>query len=508
MPMDVPGGGRGGAAGASPIVGEPDHDPIGPGGLPGAGVPLPPPGLGGFGNGGPVPGAFNPGAPAPGAFNPGGPVQGGFGVGQVPGGLANPAHVPQPGYGGGSNLPATVAAPSLPVAAPDRASFIAFVADEASEAALRGGLADMSGSLQIRRGTARTAARSLEREVTPRTLLVDVSGLDDAFAALEELASVCTPDVRVVVIGENTEISFYRRLIRDVGVTEYVHKPLTRDTARHLIGPMLVGSDAMDAAIRGGRVTAVAGVRGGVGATTVAVSLAMEIADASRGHVALVDLHLRGGATGLMLGVRPSSGFRVALEEPERADGLFLDRVAIPIDERLRLIAAEEPLESEPSPTEQGVRRVFNMLRQRFNHIVVDMPLPPGIAERVVLSIARHTVLVMGPEVASIRDAVAARKMITAVGSMSRAMTVLNRVGAPGGITPKLIAEGLGGPPDVQIPDLPRQVPRAINLGRPAVREAPALRKALAPLTQEVTALQAATTGRSLFGRLFSWGRR
>lgn len=419
-----------------------------------------------------------------------------------------------PGHGGpagglpvpAGNSPLPVGA--LPTAAPDRPIFMAFVSDEASEAALRGGLAELVGNLSIRRGTARTAARALEREGTPRTLLVDVTGLEDAFAALEELAAVCTPDVRVVVIGENTEISFYRRLIRDVGISEYVHKPLTRDTALHLVGPLLFGHEVLDPASRGGRIVAVAGVRGGVGATTIAVSLASEIAETSRGHVALLDLHLRGGATGMMLGVRPTSGFRVALEEPDRADGLFLDRVAIPIDERLRLIAAEEPLESDPRPTEEGVRRVLGLLRQRFNHIVVDMPMPPSTAERAVLALARHCVLVMGPDVASIRDAVAARKMVTSLGGTSRAMTVLNRVGMAGGIPAKLIAEGLGAPPDLQVADLPRQVPRATNLGRSPVKEVPALRKALAPLTQEITALPAATTSRSLFGRLLGRGRR
>jgi len=452
----------------------------------------------GGGHGGmPVPhGVGHGGMPVP---HPGG------GHALPPGGHGGPMPVPGPMPGpGGASLPAG----ALPSATPDRAIFMAFVSDEASEAALRGGLAEVVSGLNVRRGTARTAARTLEREATPRTLLVDVTGLDDAFTALEELAAVCTPDVRVVVISESTEISFYRRLIRDVGITEYVHKPLTRDTALHLVGPLLFGNDVMDAATRGGRVVAVAGVRGGVGCTTVAVSLASEIAETSRGHVALLDLHLRGGATGMMLGVRPTSGFRVALEEPDRADGLFLDRVAIPIDERLRLIAAEEPLESDPRPTEEGVRRVLGLLRQRFNHIVVDMPMPPSTAERAVLAVARHAVLVMGPDVASIRDAVAARKMISTLGGTSRAMTVLNRVGMPGGIPAKLIAEGLGTQPDLQIPDLPRHIPRATNLGRSPVKEVPALRKALAPLTQEVTALPAAAAPRSIFGRLLGRARR
>ena len=80
-------------------------------------------------------------------------------------------------------------------------------------------------------------------------------------------------------------------------------------------------------ASRGGSVIAVCGARGGVGTTTVAVNLALQLTDATRGHVALLDLHLWQGTTALMLGVKPSGGLRIALEQPERADALFLDRV-------------------------------------------------------------------------------------------------------------------------------------------------------------------------------------
>ena len=91
------------------------------------------------------------------------------------------------------------------IVAADRPALIAFVADEASEAAIRGGLGDMLGA-QIRRGTVRSASKLLEKETTPRVLIVDISGVDDPFAALDDLASVCTPDVRVLVVGERTEI--------------------------------------------------------------------------------------------------------------------------------------------------------------------------------------------------------------------------------------------------------------------------------------------------------------
>ncbi len=386
----------------------------------------------------------------------------------------------------------------------DRPALMVFVSDEASEAAIRGGLGDVLG-MQMRRGTVRTAVKSLEKEVTPRILIVDISGVEDPFAALDDLASVCTPDVRVLVVGERTEIGFYRDITRNIGVHEYLHKPLTRDNVARLFAPHVQGSGDVGQD-RGGQVTAVCGVHGGVGATTIAVNLALQLEEATHSHVAILDLHLRGGTAAMMLGARVTSGLRIALEEPERVDSLFLDRVAVPIGERVRLIAAEEPMEADTAPSEEGVRRVIDMLRQRFNHVVVDVPMPPGPVEKLVLQRARHVVMVLGPDVASIRDTVSAKKLVSTTGAPGRVMTVLNGAGRRGYLPDKLVAEGIGAPPEVIIPDLPRQLPRAANLGRPALRESPPLRRALSQLTQEIAAVRSAERSRSLFARLFGRG--
>jgi pilus assembly protein CpaE len=390
----------------------------------------------------------------------------------------------------------------------DRPACLAFIADEASEAALRGGLPDLLGSLQIRRGDVRAATRALEQEATPVTLIVDIGSIPDPMQALDALARVCMPDVRVLVIGERSDIAFYRQMTRDLCVAEYLHKPLTRDTVARLFGPLLAGqaAAAAEALGRGSQVVSVCGARGGCGATTVAVNLAVQLAASSRGHVALLDLHLRGGNAGLMLGVRPGTGLRVALEQPDRVDALFLDRVGIPINDRLRLIAAEEPMDSLPAPTEAGLRQVLEMLRHRFNHVVIDLPMPPGAAERAALAASRQTVLVLGPDIAGIRDALALRKLVAGCGT-SQTTLVLNRAGLPGGLKLKLVADGLGGAPEVVLPDLPRQLPRAADLGRPAAPEVPALRRAMAPLMQEIAALPAAQAAPGLLSRLFGRAR-
>jgi pilus assembly protein CpaE len=395
----------------------------------------------------------------------------------------------------------------------DRPQLVAFVTDEVSESALRGGLGPLVEDLQIRRGNVTQAIRAMEREPTPRVLIVDVSGIAEPPEALDQLAQVCEPDVRVLVVGDREDVAFYRRLTHGMGVAEYLYKPLTRDHVARLFGPALAGAVAEreEGTGRGGRVVAVCGARGGSGASTVAANLALAVSATSRGHVALVDLHLRGGTIALQLGARSGSGLRIALENPEKADALFLERAAIPVADRVRLIAAEEPMETDPQATPESVKRFLELLRHRFNTIVVDLTAPPGKVERAVLGMARQVVITFGPDVSGVRDALAMKRMVASQASGAHALLVLNRAGMPGGLSNELVQEGLGTRPDCVLPWLPKPMLKAFNLGQPAIQACPPFKRAMEPLVREVSgvaATRAGTGGKSSLLGLLGIGER
>ena len=88
-------------------------------------------------------------------------------------------------------------------------------------------------------------------------------------------------------------------------------------TIDHVLRPKLVGDESR-AIDRSGHVVAVCGAQGGAGATSIAVNLALQLAETTKARVALLDLHLQGGETAVMLGVQPGPGLRIALENPER----------------------------------------------------------------------------------------------------------------------------------------------------------------------------------------------
>ena len=148
-------------------------------------------------------------------------------------------------------------------ASPDRAPFLAYINDDESESTLRMGLSDHLDSIAVRRGGVRAAIRALERERTPRVLVVDLSDEDDPVGALDTLAGVCEPDVTVLAIGNQGNIEFYREITRGLGVAEYLTKPLTRDNVARLFGARVAGLSERPSQ-RAGHVVAVCGVRGGV----------------------------------------------------------------------------------------------------------------------------------------------------------------------------------------------------------------------------------------------------
>ena len=125
----------------------------------------------------------------------------------------------------------------------DRIAAAAYVVDEATDSALRGGLSEFLGSLQIRRGGIRAAAKAMGGQMSPRVLIVDVSDVPDPIAALDSLAAVCAPDTKVLIIGERQDLDFYREVTRHLGVDEYLAKPITRDSASSLIGPFMAGAE-------------------------------------------------------------------------------------------------------------------------------------------------------------------------------------------------------------------------------------------------------------------------
>jgi pilus assembly protein CpaE len=92
-------------------------------------------------------------------------------------------------------------------------------------------------------------------------------------------------------------------------------------------------------------------------------------------------------------------------------------------------------------------------------------------------------VVVMLPSLVSIRDTLKLMGLKAGPEQTDRPVLVLNRLGMPGGLQRRQVEETLGMKVDVTIPDLPRVVANAVNLGEPAAAARSPLRTAIMEIT-------------------------
>jgi pilus assembly protein CpaE len=382
--------------------------------------------------------------------------------------------------------------PEQAPARPDRQDIVAFVTDAATEGVLRDGLIDAAPhGMEVHRTGIRGAIEILQKTPTPRVLVIDVSGEARPLTALASLSDVVEPDAHVLLIGEYNDVNFYRHATRLLGVMEYLFKPLTRDMVARHFGPIIQNRARRPEITLGGRVVTITGVRGGVGATTIAANLAWFLGKRANRHTILLDADLYRGTCALLLNAKSGSGLRVALETPERIDELFIERSAQQVTDRLHVLSSEENLTEQLKYEPGAAVRLIDTLSHRYNFIVIDAPFTGMPFHRDLLMLGHQRVLVMDPTLAAVRDMLRLLALPNGPLHVHRAVVVLNHMGRTGELTRRQVEDALKMKVDIAIPDLPKLLNNAASMGEPAALRGAFHKGILALLAQVAGALPA-----------------
>ncbi len=303
-----------------------------------------------------------------------------------------------------------------------------FIADEVTVAAAKQAVGElaMDGALVVQ-GTIADAHKRLSKMTTPNVLLIDLSAAEDPIAGLASLADVCDEGTIVLTIGDVNDIALYRNLI-GLGVRDYLVKPVSTDDLKAAIGRALNG-DPDPKAANIGRLIGVVGAHGGVGATSVAVNVAWLIAQELKRRVALVDLDIFFGTCGLALDLDVGRGFREALENPSRIDGLFIERAMAKEGDHLFVLSAEEPLDHHATLDPGAVELLVEHLRHDFPYVVVDLPRFAARTQLFMLAPPSSLVIVSDPTLAGMRDTSRLVELAKKSAASTDVSVVLNRVG-------------------------------------------------------------------------------
>ena len=318
--------------------------------------------------------------------------------------------------------------------------------------------------LTIKMGGMAAAIETYRTVPTPNVIIIETERDNDILAGLDQLATVCDAGTRVVVIGNENDVAPYRELVRR-GVSDYVVGPVdTLDVVRSICGLFSAAE-----AVAVGRMIAVVGAKGGVGASTVAHNVAWAIARDLALDSVVIDLDLAFGTAGLDFNKDPLQGIANAVFSADRPDTAFIERLLAKCTDHLSLLAAPATLERVYDFGEQAFDAIFDTLRMSTPCIVLDIPHQWSGWTRRALIGADDILIVAEPDLANLRNTKNMLHMLKASRPNDRTpMYCLNQVGMSKRpeITPGEFAKAIESQPIASIPFDPRTFGTAANNGQ------------------------------------------
>jgi pilus assembly protein CpaE len=344
--------------------------------------------------------------------------------------------------------------------------------------------------ITVEPGGIEAAVTRFSAQASPNLLILDSLMQGPAMLHhLDRLAEFIEQGTKVVIVGAVNDIALFRELMAR-GVSEYIVPPLQPiDLIRTVCG-LYVNPEKPFA----GRVIAVIGARGGIGASTIAHNLAWSIAERQEAGATLLDLDLSFGTAALDFNQDPPQSVADALLAPDRVDDVFLERVTTKHTQRLQMLTAPATLEREFELDPQAYEVVIERVRRTSPFVVLDLPHTWTSWVKNTLLAADDVIIVAGPDLASLRNTKNIMDLLKAMRPYDSPPTVaLSMVGVPKRpeIPQKDFAEALGSEPVASFPFDPPLYGMAANNGQMIGEVAPLAKASIA-----LDALAASLTGR------------
>ena len=369
-----------------------------------------------------------------------------------------------------TSMPATASAGAAEahIAPAPRVSVQAFCETVESAAAVQAAGEDRrlaKAHVKIQMGGIGAATEAFRSSPTPNVILIETDArATDILGGLDQLAEVCDAGTRVIVMGRVNDVTLYRELTRR-GVSEYLITPIGTIDVVRAICSLFSAPDAKPV----GRIVAVVGAKGGVGASTVAHNIAWAIGRDLALESVVADLDLAFGTAGLDYNQDPPQGIADAVFSPDRVDTAFVDRLLSKCTDHLSLLAAPATLERVYDFGAEAFDSTLDSLRASIPCIVLDVPHQwAGWTRRLLVS-ADEILVVAGPDLANLRNAKNLIDLLRASRPNDHhPRYCLNQVGVPKRpeISPADFAKALETSPLATIPFEPQLFGPAANNGQ------------------------------------------
>ncbi len=337
-------------------------------------------------------------------------------------------------------------------------------------------------------GTAANGREGVEMasKLQPDIILMDINMPEMDGIAASEAISAQSPNIQVVMMSVQGEADYLRRSML-AGAREFLIKPFSSDelvtsihrvyqfaVARRVILPPPPSVTAPMVAPppppKGGKVIAVFGTKGGSGASTIAVNLAVALHEETKDRVALVDANLEFGDIGVLLNLPNNRTIADLAGDKTEIDEEVLDGTLASHSSTIKVLLAPPRPELAELVKIEHLRKIMDLLAKSYDYIVVDVWKSFQETTVFFLDLADAVLLISTTDIPSIKNAKLFFELADQLGySAEKTIFVLNKEDGRSGINARDIEASIKHPVSAVIPKDERTTALAIQRGVPFV---------------------------------------
>ena len=305
----------------------------------------------------------------------------------------------------------------------------------------------------------------------PSAVVINLAHLGEpALKLVQRIVSEC-PNTAVICASRESSPDLILRSMR-TGARDFIRLPINDDELTTVIERTaeFTSEHADDEPKKRGRVVAVFSSKGGCGTSLIAANLAMT----QKTPTVLVDLNLQSGDLELLLGVKPKFSLADVVENRDRLDDALLASYVTPRSKNLSLLAAPTKAESAEDIEPKHIYEVMELLRQRYDNVIIDTPHSFDSVTISALDHADQILVVLTLEIHAIRSTRRALEIFDRLGyPRKKVRLVVNRHSKNIDLDQKQVEDFLGERVVAFIHSDYRAAVNSINLGQPLVESAP-----------------------------------
>ena len=305
-------------------------------------------------------------------------------------------------------------------------------------------------------------------ELLPDVVLLDLSRDPDPYFQFASQLRRTRPAIKIVACS--SAIPPNHQLLLEAmrcGVQDFLAKPVEPAALKDILSRFMQDLDVKDHSAMD-RLIVVMGAKGGVGATTVAVNLGVQLATYARKRVALLDFARPLGNVHLLLDLHPKFGVRDAIDNMDRLDSHFFAGLLTRHKTKLEILGGATQAEEWQTIPVPPLERVVNVAQNSFDMVLLDMGAQFSSEWATILRMARMILIVAEANVPALWTM--ERRLLAMKGlgiEPDRARVIINRWHKGDEEVLKSIQKDINRPVFACLPNDFRMASAAVNLGTP-----------------------------------------